>query len=52
MSDAILCDQCDTMLRVNSRGDDEMGERAAWITLGVAGENYEVCTTTCDSEAR
>ena len=33
MSHAILCDQCDSMLRVNCRrGDDEYGERTVpWI---------------------
>lgn len=35
------------MLRVNSRGDDEYGERSAWIGLDVAGEHFEVCTIAC-----
>lgn len=47
MSAAVLCDQCGTMLPVNARGDDEYGERAAWIGLVVAGSDYETCTTTC-----
>lgn len=47
MSLAVLCDQCDSMLRVDGRGDDEYGERSAWITIGLAGESFEVCTTTC-----
>jgi len=47
MAAAVLCDQCDSMLRVNDRGDDEHGERSAWVTLIVAGETLEACTTTC-----
>ena len=47
MSAAVICDQCDSMLRVNPVGDDENGERAAWITLGLAGESFEVCSVSC-----
>ena len=47
MSAAVICDQCDSMLRVNQRGDDEHGERAAWVTLGLAGESFEVCSISC-----
>lgn len=47
MSAAILCDSCNTMLRIDQRGDDEYGERAAWIRLTIADQEYEACTTTC-----
>jgi hypothetical protein len=47
VSHAVLCDQCDSMLRVDVRGDDVHGERAAWIRLVIAGDEYEVCTTSC-----
>jgi hypothetical protein len=47
VSAAVLCDKCGATLRLDSRGDDEYGERSAWITLGVAEETLEACTTTC-----
>lgn len=47
MGKAIYCDQCETILRVNDRGNDPLGERAAWLTVGIGGESFEFCTISC-----
>jgi len=49
MSDGLLCDNCNAVLIVDSRGDDLYGEREGWVslTLGSGKLSFDACTRTC-----
>jgi hypothetical protein len=50
MSAAVTCDHCDTVLLVNKQGDDENGERAAWLVIEAGGLSWDACTRACAIE--
>lgn len=47
MSKALMCDACGEVLPLNSRGEHEGGEDAAWIRLTLASQTFDVCTRSC-----
>lgn len=47
MSRAMVCDLCHNTLTVNARGEDEAGESEAWLRLGIAGDQFDLCTRSC-----
>ena len=47
MSSMVACNNCGDSLILDKRGDDKKGERAAWLTLGAAGESYDLCSVAC-----
>lgn len=49
MSAGLICDHCGCLLELDSRGEDENGERAAWITVHTsdAALGGDFCTRAC-----
>lgn len=47
MSKALCCDQCETTLPLNARGEHDGGEDSAWLVLELANERFDLCTRSC-----
>lgn len=47
MSQALVCDQCDTMLIVNARGESDTGEEAGWLKIVTTWITADVCSRAC-----
>ena len=47
MSPGLICDACHVALELKPNGDDEFGERSAWITIGTTFQTFDACTVAC-----
>lgn len=46
MSRGLVCDQCGDTLVLNARGDDQDGEKGAWLNIQV-GDNSDLAADLC-----
>jgi len=50
MSDAMRCDQCGSVLVLDHRGEDPLGEKSGWLSLKMYGrprESLDLCSRAC-----
>lgn len=52
MSNALACDNCNTVLPLNARGESDTGEDSAWLVVTTRGfgTSWDACTRSCAIE--